>query len=124
MEVTWPDNRCDDNPRHTHHFINIFGSVWRCKYCWRCKWLPRYLTEAIKFSISIHKYGIDTAYNYAIGKRLKIRETLEKLEDIRLLRKSGLPEKAVLEAMAGIVTPDDRKPTPEDIAMSEHSSIY
>lgn len=103
MEVTWPEDRCELSPNHAHYFRPVAKDIWRCKYCWLSKWTPFYWTDAIRFSNSIVKMGVELAYQKHLHYRPGIKRILEKLEEIRLLRKV-LPEKQLMEAVAAIVT--------------------
>lgn len=115
MDITWPEDRCDLSPNHAHHSVPIFGSIWRCKYCWKCKWQPKYLTEAVQFSISIQKMGVEDAYAKAISRKPGIKKTLRTLEEIRLLKRAGIPEKLLMEAIAAIVVDKEEVPSPDEI---------
>lgn len=105
MDVSiYPDNHCDDSPSKAHHFIYLEGSIWRCKYCWKPKWMPADWYEATDYSVRIKKVGVKRAYKYFVSNSIKIQRLLQQFEEIRLLRKT-LPDKefevAVIALLAG-----------------------
>ena len=113
MVVRYPDSRCEDSPTKAHHYIQLVGTVWRCKYCWTTVWIPTTIGDANKFNSSIGRLGLDKAYGTHLSYRPKVKELLTKLEDIRLLRKV-LPEDQLSFAIASIVT--DKKYELEDVS--------
>lgn len=106
MGIEWPDPACEDSPTGAHHFLVIIGNTWRCRYCWRAKWLPGHLGSAESFSLSIRKFGLEKAYQNQLRQSPKIRQLLEKLEKIRLLRKA-LPQDELMVAIAAILTGEE-----------------
>lgn len=111
MEVAWPEDRCEVGPNHTHHFFPVVMSIWRCDHCWAVKWTPFHWADAIKFSASISKMGVELAYRKHLHYKPKTKLILEKLEEIRLLRKAGLDEDVLMKAIAAVVV--DNEPRSE-----------
>ena len=100
----YPDRRCEDSPNHAHYFVPVAGvkDVWRCKYCWVAQWLPNAWEDCLKFSFAIAKFGMNKAYQRELQHKPGVMRMLDKLEEIRLLRKV-LPEKELMVSIAAIV---------------------
>ena len=100
----YPDSRCEVSPNHAHHFRPLaeVKGVWRCKYCWVSQWFPSAWDDCDKFSYAIKAFGIDEAYQRQLQRRPGVVRILNKLEEIRLLRKV-LPKKQLMMAIAAIV---------------------
>lgn len=98
----YPDRRCEDSPNRAHWFVPVTGTVWRCEYCWVSLWLPSNWEDCVIFSNNIRRFGLDEAYRRHLQLRPEVVRILNKLEDIRLLRKM-LPEKQLLIAIAAVV---------------------
>jgi len=101
---SYPDRRCENSPNHAHYFIPVTGAseVWRCKYCWVAQWLPNNWPDCLTFHYAKARFGIDKAYQKALEHRPGTVRMLDKLEEIRLLRKV-LPEKELMVAIAAII---------------------
>lgn len=117
MEVTFPESRCELSPNHAHHFRPVMDSIWRCNYCWAPKWTPFYWSYAVQFSNDIARMGLAIAYQKHLHHKPKTRLILEKLEEIRLLRKAGLAEDVLMKAIAAVVV--DNEPRPEPVPVPE-----
>lgn len=103
MEVIFPEDHCESSPSGAHHFTQLIGTIWRCKYCWATKWLPISWNDVCQFSIAIRTLGLDKAYQKSVNRRPHTKVLLSKLEKIRLIRKV-LPEDELMIAIAVIVT--------------------
>ena len=120
MGITYPEPRCDCSPNRAHHYTVLTGTIWRCKYCWATKWQPGNWRDACQFSDAIRKSGIDKAYRVALSRRPKTKVLLEKLEEIRLLRKV-LPEEQLMIAIAAILT--EHTPTDEELKIPDDNNL-
>jgi len=85
IEIKYPDRHCSDSPTHAHHYLVVMGSIWRCKYCWRCVSQPMSFVDTIQLSNQIKRHGIDAAYEMFISKKHKVKLFLSKMEEIRVL---------------------------------------
>ncbi len=102
MDIKYPEVRCEESPVKAHYYTVIVGNIWRCKYCWATVCLPSGFAEAVRFCTAIKTMGIDRAYRKYLSHKPKIKETLIKLEEIRLLRKV-MPQRELMLAIAAIV---------------------
>ena len=80
--VEYPSRECTDGNAHYWIELSKLG-IWRCKYCWAAKWLPRYFTESIKFTNNIHRWGLSKAYKVQLDKMPEVKNLLELLYDLR-----------------------------------------
>lgn len=99
--VTLPNPYCSVN-LEGHYYLQLVGSnIWRCKHCWASKWLPYTWMEYCDFLMEVRKYGVDKAYELRVARMPRVKELLEKLEEMRLLRRV-LPEEDLVKVVAAI----------------------
>lgn len=107
LGIEWPEDRCWESPTHAHWFTagshTGRGSIWLCKYCWRAKWIPDFLSDTEKFAKDIRSRGIDEAYRIWVDRMPSVVKLLRKLEDLRLIRKT-VPKKEFLEIVAAVMS--------------------
>ena len=110
--IEYPSSRCLDSPHRGHHFLCVLPPfVWRCKYCWKAKWQPASTAEAIKFTGQIDKLGLAEAYKRKLQKLPEIAKLLEKMEEIRLLRRT-LSEEELSKVIYAMFKPYQRRDPP------------
>lgn len=103
--VEFPEPYCEQGPNRAHHFVQIVGNIWRCKYCWAVKWLPSSISDAVNFSNEIKRFGLEAAYQRLLKHRPRVVEILERMEDFRLLRKAfPEDERNLMIAIAAVIT--------------------
>ena len=110
--VDYPSSSCSESPHRGHHFLCVLPPfVWKCKYCWKAKWQPASTMGAIKFTEQIEKLGLREAYRRKLSKLPEIAELLEKMEEIRLLRRV-LPEEELNKVIFALFKPYQRRDPP------------
>lgn len=81
--VKYPDQECAEGK--THYFIHVAFDIWICKHCKKAKWQPGIWTSALQFAESISRHGLEKAYERSLQTNPKIKEALEKLEELRMV---------------------------------------
>jgi len=111
MSIEFPQPYCDIDKTQSHWYTEILPGIWRCKFCWASKALPRNWDDLVKFSNERDRVGVQAAYRRFLSTRPNSVKILEKLDEIRLLREL-MPEKELVRIVAVIIKDNQPPPAP------------
>ena len=80
MDISYPDRHCEDSPTGAHYYRVFPGGICLCQHCHRSVWLPQTFAEALKFTDTTHRQGLQKAYRKLISVKPSVVKILEALE--------------------------------------------
>lgn len=105
LGIEWVGSYCPDSTPHffiSHRYL-YEGSIFKCQKCFKHKWLPMHLNDAVVLEGMINKYGTVTGYrNYLDGHR-EAKILVAKLQDLWYARKRISSNKDFLKLVVSIM---------------------
>lgn len=123
LGIVWPDHKCADSPTGAHHLMGKVhiskGTLFSCKYCDIVKWLPLVFEEAYELYRLMEIYGYSGGYQRILDKHPKARGVIAKLQDIRILRHTGIGHVEFATIVAAIVSDSEYPYSPDKLEEDE-----
>jgi hypothetical protein len=115
LGLTYPTPACALSPTGAHHYVEIALRIYRCKYCWTAIWQPNEIYEAKEFGESIHRLGLQGAYQQKVNGKHKVLEALAMLSALKLVKDSITDTTIVVAAIVNKYNLSEETFEPADI---------
>jgi len=124
MGITWLDYRCEESPVTKAHYLIgktkiDSGTVFKCIYCHRVKWLPNSMRECQRLGTFLHTYGLNGGYQRILDLHPAAKRLISKIQDIYYLKKSVSAKQFPVVVAAVIM---DRE-YPHDVEIKEEEIL-
>ncbi len=89
LGITFPGTYCDELKTVPHYWFEVDtiegGSLFRCRFCRRYLWLPKFHLDSDRLSGMIRKYGGNEGYCRYLNMHRPAKLLIAKLQDLRRL---------------------------------------